>query len=135
VSKLLTFAPHDLAHGAGWEVERDRFAAAIVERTAERVRGLRPEHVLAVRGEAPVDLEARNRHNVGGSCHGGEFRLPSGEVLVGWPSHRLPVEGLYLTGATAHPGGSVSGRAGRNAARVVLTDLGIDPATVMGSGA
>jgi hypothetical protein len=28
----------------------------------------------------------------------------------------------------------VSGRAGRNAARVLLTDLGIDPATVMGAG-
>jgi phytoene dehydrogenase-like protein len=133
VSKLLTFAPRDLAEGS-WATERDRFAAQIVERTAERVRGLRPEHVLAVRGEAPVDLEARNRHNVGGSCHGGEFQLPSGEVLVGWPSHRLPVDGLYLTGATAHPGGSVSGRAGRNAARVLLTDLGIDPATVMGAG-
>jgi phytoene dehydrogenase-like protein len=126
VVKLLTFAPR--------EVDRDRFAAQIVERTAQRVPGLRPEHVLAVRGESPVDLERRNRHNVGGSCHGGEFRLPSGEVLVGWPSHRLPVEGIYQTGATAHPGGSVSGRAGRNAARVVLTDLGIDPATVMGAG-
>jgi phytoene dehydrogenase-like protein len=135
VAKLLTFAPRDLANGASWEVERERFATRIVERTAERVPGLRPEHVLAVRGEAPVDLEARNRHNVGGSCHGGEFRLASGEVLVGWPSHRLPVEGLYQTGATAHPGGSVSGRAGRNAARVVLADLGIDPATVMDPGA
>jgi phytoene dehydrogenase-like protein len=133
--KLLTFAPRDLARGGSWDVERERFAAQIVGRTAERVPGLRPEHVLAVRGEAPVDLEARNRHNVGGSCHGGEFRLPSGEVLVGWPSYRLPVEGLYQTGATAHPGGSVSGRAGRNAARALLTDLGIDPATVMGPGA
>jgi len=126
LAKLLTFAPR--------EVDTERFAAQIVERTAERVPGLRPEHVLAVRGEAPADLERRNRHNVGGSCHGGEFRLPSGEVLVGWPEHRLPVEGLYQTGATAHPGGSVSGRAGRNAARVVLSDLGIDPATVMGAG-
>ena len=133
VAKLLTIAPRNLATGS-WDTERDRFAAAIVERTAERVPGLRPERVLAVRGEAPVDLEVRNRHNVGGSCHGGEFRLPSGEVLAGWPQHRLPVEGLYQTGATAHPGGSVSGRAGRNAARVLLTDLGIDPATVMGAG-
>jgi len=133
VAKLLTFAPRNLAAGS-WDTERDRFAEEIVARTAERVPRLRPEHVLAVRGEAPVDLEARNRHNVGGSCHGGEFQLPSGEVLVGWPSHRLPVDGLYQTGATAHPGGSVSGRAGRNAARVVLADLGIDPATVMGAG-
>jgi hypothetical protein len=86
-------------------------------------------------GEAPTDLETRNRHNVGGSCHGGEFVTAQGDVLVGWPTYRLPVDGLYQTGATAHPGGSVSGRAGRNAARVLLTDLGIDPATVMGPGA
>jgi phytoene dehydrogenase-like protein len=135
LAKLLTFAPKELAGSRSWDTERERYAAAVVERTAKRVRGLEPSDVLAVRGEAPVDLEARNRHNVGGSCHGGEFRLSSGEVLVGWPSHRLPVDGLYLTGATAHPGGSVSGRAGRNAARVVLTDLGIDPAAVMGAGA
>jgi phytoene dehydrogenase-like protein len=134
VVKLLTFAPRHLAGGNDWAVERDRYAAQVVARTAARVPGLAPAHVLAVRGEAPPDLEARNRHNVGGSCHGGEFLTPQGEVLVGWPSYRLPIEGLYQTGATAHPGGSVSGRAGRGAARALLTDLGIDPATVMGPG-
>ena len=40
--------------------------------------------------------------------------------------------GLFLTGASVHPGGSVSGRPGRNAARTVLTSLGLDPQTVMG---
>ena len=40
----------------------------------------------------------------------------------------------FVTGATAHPGGSVSGRPGRNAARRVLTDLGLDPLAVMGPG-
>lgn len=130
--KLLTFAPRELSRGRSWDAEGDRYAAEIVARTAARVSGLAPSEVLAVRAETPLGLERRNRHNVGGSCHGGEFRLPSGEWLVGWPSHRLPVGGLYLTGGTAHPGGSVSGRAGRNAARVLLTDLGIDPATVMG---
>ena len=134
LAKLLTFAPRNLAGGGSWETERDRYAAQLVERTAELVPGLRPDQLLAVRGEAPVDLERRNRHNVGGSCHGGEFLGASGEVLVGWPSYGLPVPGLYQTGATAHPGGSVSGRAGRNAARAVLIDLGIDPATVMGPG-
>jgi phytoene dehydrogenase-like protein len=135
VVKLLTFAPRHLAAGGDWETERDRYAAQVVERTARLVPGLASDHVLAVRGEAPPDLEARNRHNVGGSCHGGEFLTADGEVIVGWPSHRLPVDGLYQTGATAHPGGSVSGRPGRNAARVLLGDLGIDPATVMGPGA
>jgi phytoene dehydrogenase-like protein len=135
VVKLLTFAPRHLAAGGDWEEERDRYAAQVVERTAHLVPGLGASHVLAVCGEAPTDLEARNRHNVGGSCHGGEFVTAQGDVLVGWPTYRLPVDGLYQTGATAHPGGSVSGRAGRNAARVLLTDLGIDPATVMGPGA
>jgi phytoene dehydrogenase-like protein len=53
-------------------------------------------------------------------------------VIPGWPSHRTSVPGLFLTGATTHPGGSVSGRPGRNAARTVLIDLGLDPARVMG---
>jgi phytoene dehydrogenase-like protein len=37
--------------------------------------------------------------------------------------HRTPVEGLYLCGAATHPGGSVIGLNGRNAAMAVITDL------------
>jgi phytoene dehydrogenase-like protein len=78
-----------------------------------------------------VDVAAHNPHNLSGSCHGGEFRTSDGGVIPGWPSYATSVEGLFLTGATAHPGGSVSGRPGRNAARAVLTELGIDSAVVM----
>lgn len=131
IGKLLTFAPYRLA-GAGWSTERERYAARLVARAARSIDGLAEADLLAVRAESPVDLEQRNLHNVGGSCHGGEFAFPDGAVLPGWPSHRLPIPGLYQTGATAHPGGSVSGRAGRNAARVVLSDLGLDPGAVMG---
>jgi phytoene dehydrogenase-like protein len=84
-----------------------------------------------MRAESPVDVAGHNPHNVGGSCHGGEFLTPNG-VIPGWPTYRTSLPGLFLTGATTHPGGSVSGRPGRNAARTVLTDLGIDPLTVMG---
>ena len=82
--------------------------------------------ILSLRAESPVDVAAHNPHNLGGSCHGGEFLL-DGEVLAGWPSYRTGVPGLFVTGATTHPGGSVSGRPGRNAARAVLADLGLDP--------
>jgi phytoene dehydrogenase-like protein len=94
--------------------------------------GLPREDVLAVEVETPTSLAERNPHNVGGSCHGGEFVTRDGRVIPGWRSYVTSVPGLYLTGATAHPGGSVSGRPGRNAARAVLTDLGLDPAAVMG---
>jgi phytoene dehydrogenase-like protein len=36
----------------------------------------------------------------------------------------MPISGLYQTGATTYPGGSVSGAPGRNAATVMLADLG-----------
>lgn len=134
IVKFLTIAPHTLAGGLDWDEERDRYAQALLRHARRRIDGLADAEVLAVAAESPRDLERRNRHNVGGSCHGGEFVTAAGEVLVGWPDHRLPVPGLYQTGSTAHPGGSVAGRAGRNAARLLLTDLGVDPGLVMAAG-
>ena len=37
--------------------------------------------------------------------------------------YKTPIKGLYLTGASTHPGGGIMGASGRNAARVVLKDL------------
>jgi phytoene dehydrogenase-like protein len=36
---------------------------------------------------------------------------------------RTPVEGLYFCGAATHPGGSVIGLNGRNAAMALLEDI------------
>ncbi|MGY1616533.1 phytoene desaturase family protein [Geodermatophilus sp. SYSU D00691] len=130
--KILTVAPYARRDGRSWADTKDAHAAALVALVAERADGLGPDDVLALRAESPVDVAAHNVHNLGGSCHGGEFELPDGGVVPGWPTYRTGLPGLYLTGATTHPGGSVSGRPGRNAARAVLTDLGLDPAHVMG---
>jgi phytoene dehydrogenase-like protein len=46
------------------------------------------------------------------------FQRPVG----GWARYRTPLEGLYLCGAGAHPGGGVLGACGRNAARAALAD-------------
>jgi phytoene dehydrogenase-like protein len=131
--KLLTLAPYTRRDGRDWADAKDEYAAALLDLVRARASGLAEADVLAVRAESPVDVAARNCHNLGGSCHGGEFLLPDGTVAAGWPDYRTSVPGLYLTGATVHPGGSVSGRPGRNAARVVLADLGIDPGRVMGA--
>jgi phytoene dehydrogenase-like protein len=54
-----------------------------------------------------------------------DMSLPS---MFGWrplpelAGYRTPVEGLYLAGASTHPGGGVSGASGRSAARVLLAD-------------
>lgn len=42
---------------------------------------------------------------------------------LGFGGYRMPVPGLYLSGAGAHPGPSVSGLPGQQAARTLLRDL------------
>jgi phytoene dehydrogenase-like protein len=130
--KILTIAPYELADGRDWAEAKHEYAEALLELVRARSSGLAAADLLAVRAESPVDVARHNVHNLGGSCHGGEFTAPGGGFVAGWLSYRTGIEGLFLTGATAHPGGSVSGRPGRNAARAVLADLGIDPAKVMG---
>jgi phytoene dehydrogenase-like protein len=41
----------------------------------------------------------------------------------GWFRYRTPLRGLYLSGASTHPGGGVHGASGANAARILLSDL------------
>jgi phytoene dehydrogenase-like protein len=129
--KILTIAPFELADGRSWAAVKDVYGEQLVSLVASRASGLGPEDILAIRTESPLDVAAHNPHNVGGSCHGGEF-LIDGRVIPGWPRFHTDIPGLFLTGATTHPGGSVSGRPGRNAARVVLRSLDRDPAAVMG---
>jgi phytoene dehydrogenase-like protein len=44
--------------------------------------------------------------------------------MAGWSQYRMPIAGLYQTGACTYPGGSVTGAPGRNAAVVMLKDFG-----------
>lgn len=130
--KILTMAPWERSDGRSWADAKDEHGAALVDLVRRRCSGLDAADVLAIRTESPVDVAAHNHQNVGGSCHGGEFLL-DGEVVAGWQRYDTDIPGLYLTGSTTHPGGSVSGRPGRNAARTVLTSLGLDPLAVMGA--
>jgi phytoene dehydrogenase-like protein len=131
--KILTIAPYTLADGRSWTSVRDEYGERLVSLVASRCSGLAAGDILAMRTESPVDVAGHNPHNIGGSCHGGEF-LIDGRVVAGWMRYDTDVPGLFVTGATTHPGGSVSGRPGRNAARTVLTSLGLDPSQVMGPG-
>jgi phytoene dehydrogenase-like protein len=131
VFKFLTIAPME-RDGQPWTEEQSLdYANELVAFARRYVTGLEDDNILAMRPESPTSIAAHNRANIAGSCHGGEFLLPDGSVIPGWRDIRTEVDGLYLTGSTSHPGGSVSGRPGRNAAREVLCDLGIDPGSVM----
>lgn len=123
VFKFLTVAPM-LREGHAWTEEQSASYAHELLTFARRfIDGLDDDNILAMRFESPTSIAEHNVSNIGGSCHGGEFLLDDGTIVPGWLNPRTEIAGLYLTGSTSHPGGSVSGRPGRNAARAVLTDL------------
>ena len=81
---------------------------------------MRPDRLLT-----PFDLE-RTYGLTGGHPSHGEPALDQlflARPLLGWGRYRTPVDGLYLCGAGAHPGGGVTGGPGANAAREMLKDL------------
>ena len=93
--------------------------------------------VLDMLVKAPEDIERANEHMIHGTFHGGNRTLPQSGALrpvPGWAQHRMPIPGLYQTGGTTHPGGSITGAPGRNAAIVLLQDLGTSIEEVVDAG-
>lgn len=121
---------------SGWKVPAaETWKSLKAERAAKMIASLRkwdPEFtddiILDTLVKGPFDFEKSNPHMIRGAFHGGERNVAwSGlqRPAPGWANHRTPIEGLYQTGATTHPGGSVTGAPGRNAAGVILTEFGI----------
>ena len=133
--KLLSQQVYELPGGMpGWDVVKKEHAA----RQLAHLRGAAPSFtddvIEAQLVNSPADYEQLNPHMVHGAFHGGDRGVAQSGALrpaPGWASHRMPIPGLYQTGATTHPGGSITGAPGRNAAIVLLHDLGHDPAEVM----
>ncbi|HET8607341.1 MAG TPA: NAD(P)/FAD-dependent oxidoreductase [Gaiellaceae bacterium] len=122
--KVIGFQPYDLADGgpARWDELAEEVSRANLEMLRRYAPNLTDETILGSSIRTPVGLERQNRHNWHGSCHGGALSpAQSGGLRFG---HRTPIAGLYQTGSTTHPGGSVSAGPGRNAAQVLLHDLG-----------
>lgn len=120
LSAVVQYAPYALREG--WsDATRSAFektVIATIERYCPGIGGL----VSASELLTPVDIEQRFGIS-GGHWHHGELTLDQFlfvRPVNGAAQYALPVEGLYLCGAGTHPGGGVSGAAGRNAARRIL---------------
>jgi phytoene dehydrogenase-like protein len=128
--KVVGFQPYELAEGPErWDEVKAEVSCANLAELRKYAPNLTADKILATDIRSPLDLERINWHNWHGSCHGGDMSPSQSETLrpvPGYAQHRMPIPGLYQTGATTHPGGSVTGAPGRNAAMVLLKDLGRD---------
>ncbi len=126
--KVVGFQPYELPEGPErWDALEQEVSEANLAQLRRYAPNLTEDTILARVIESPLGLERFNEHNWHGSCHGGDASPAQSGPLrpaPGWAGHRTPIEGLYQTGATTHPGGSVSAGPGRNAAMVMLADLG-----------
>jgi phytoene dehydrogenase-like protein len=83
--------------------------------------------ILGRRVQSPADLEATEANLVGGAVNGGTANIHQQLVfrpVPGLGRAETPIDGLYLAGSSAHPGGGVHGAPGANAARAALKRLG-----------
>ena len=120
LSAVVQYAPYRLKEGWG-ESAREAFMHAAIDAIAHYAPDLR-ERITAAEMLTPADIE-REFRIAGGHWHHGELTLDQFlfvRPVAGGAQYRMPVDGLWLCGAGAHPGGGVSGAAGRNAARMIL---------------
>ncbi len=109
--------------GTTWDDHRDEVADLMVDTVERMAPGFRAS-VIGRRALSPLDLEREFGLTGGDIFHGalGLDQLYATRPALGAANYRMPVRGLYLCGAGAHPGGGVTGIPGRNAAREILRD-------------
>ncbi|XP_015271400.1 PREDICTED: pyridine nucleotide-disulfide oxidoreductase domain-containing protein 2 [Gekko japonicus] len=125
VSLFTQYTPYTLAGGRQWnDQERDAYA----DRVFDCIEAYAPGFKASVIGRdvlTPPDLE-RIFGLPGGNIFHGAMSLDQlyfARPVPSYSSYRSPVQGLYLCGSGAHPGGGVMGAVGRNAARTALEDF------------
>jgi phytoene dehydrogenase-like protein len=120
----MQYAPYELANGASWDDVGDEVADRILAKLGEYAPNV-PGSVSGRLVEHPLYLERELGLLRGNVMH---LEMSIDQMFMMRPAltlgnYRGPLKGLYLTGASTHPGGGIMGAAGRNAAHVLLDDL------------
>jgi phytoene dehydrogenase-like protein len=123
MSCTVQYAPYHLKDGE-WDAAREDFADLVIKTMEEYAPGI-GDRVVDRRIHSPLDLEREFGLSEGHPMHAehGLDQFFAWRPMLGFARYRLGLEGLYLCGSGAHPGGGITGMPGRNAARVIVKDL------------
>jgi phytoene dehydrogenase-like protein len=110
--------------GASWDEAGPRVEKRLLDAFERYAPGTR-EKIVGRLFQSPAWLEENLGLRRGNVMH---LEMALDQMFAARPSlehptYRGPVDGLFLSGASTHPGGGIMGVAGRNAARVMLRDL------------
>jgi phytoene dehydrogenase-like protein len=117
------YHPYELADGVKWDDIREREADKLYElvcQYAPNMRGKMIDRYI----QTPLDLE-RTLGLLRGNVMHLEMSLDQMFMFRPLPelsTYRTPLPGLYLTGASTHPGGGVFAASGYNTAQVILRE-------------
>jgi phytoene dehydrogenase-like protein len=123
MSLLCKYMPYELAGGESWDDAKPRIVGEVLEHLGRFIDNL-DQILVGWQCHTPLDLERDLGMTRGDICHG---RMEPDQLFSCRPhpaaaQYAMPVQGLYLCGSGAHPGGGVTGAPGHNAAQRILKD-------------
>jgi phytoene dehydrogenase-like protein len=122
VTCFVQYVPYQLRSGT-WDENREALGDRVIRIIAQYAPNV-SQSIVARQVLTPLDLERTYGLTEGNIFHGDLTleQLFFMRPVAGWSQYRTPIDGLYLCGAGAHPGGGVTGAPGHNAAHQALRD-------------
>lgn len=121
MSVWMQYAPYQLVNG-DWRSEQENLGGLVMKTLEQYAPNLQS---LVTHSQVPTPCDLEEMYGLReGSLTQGAIMLDQFffmRPVPGWAQYRTPIGGLFLCGGGTHPGGGVAGAAGRNAARVVLS--------------
>jgi phytoene dehydrogenase-like protein len=109
-----------------WDFTKDSHGRTMFQFWSQFAPNLSPQTVIDSFTRSPLDTERRLPNMRSGDLLAGSFgnnQVGYNRPFTGAGEYRTPVRGLYLCGASTHPGGNITGLCGYNAASVIAADL------------
>ncbi|OPL14268.1 MAG: hypothetical protein AVO39_09345 [delta proteobacterium MLS_D] len=127
---LYHFEPYNLRDGgaAAWDDVKEKVADDVLETARRHCTNLGSDNILGRWIASPLDYERMNPSLIEGDIgHIGSFLNQSfgNRPVPGFGQYKTPIDGLYMCGASTHPGVGITG-GGRAAAQSIMEELGID---------
>jgi len=121
-------APYEL-RGSTWQDYRNEYTETVLERWLLYADGLQSSNIRGRYISSPADIERVMPSMRHGDWNHGEMsqdQLGIFRPFFEYEPYRTPFDNLYMCGASTHPGGSISGACGHNAAGVIADGLGVE---------